>query len=283
MGTGNLESQVSCVGENVPPTATYEIACGNGTNAVMNPDGKSGKCSYTNDEPLDSKTFAPRCTIKVAGSSYTSNACTKNVGVNPDPNNQYNLSLKKYVDTVSPGTDANTDATAINKVRGNTFDYQIRVTNQGTGTVSSGTTVTDTLPSNISFAGDVTGSGWECTQKDRSLNCMRYDRLEKGASFPDIRVPVRVASDAPLSTVITNTATVTNPGDKDTSDNSDPAKIKVTERPQLCGSSIGTITGAITATSPNLCAQGSVTGFGQKQVGNRIDYAWSCVIGGTTT
>lgn len=184
---------------------------------------------------------------------------------------------------MSPGTDANTDATAINKVRGNTFDYQIRVTNQGTGTVSSGTTVIDTLPSNISFAGDVTGSGWECTQKDRSLNCMRYDRLEKGASFPDIRVPVRVASDAPLGTVITNTATVTNPGDKDTSDNSDPAKIKVTEAPQLCGSSIGTITSPISASSPNLCTQGTVTGFAQNQVGNRTDYSWSCVIGGTTT
>lgn len=110
-----------------------------------------------------------------------------------DPNNRFDLSLKKYVDTVAPANDADTEATAINKTSNTNFSYQVVVRNEGAGAVSGVTTVNDTLPANILFAsasGAVSGAGWSCNQSTNSFSCTRSDSTASGTAFAPISVSV---------------------------------------------------------------------------------------------
>ncbi len=107
---------------------------------------------------------------------------------------------------------------------GNT--YTITVSN-GAGllptTAGDVVTVMDFLPAGLAATG-LSGSGWSCTLG--TLTCTRSNSLAAGGSYPAITLTVSVAPDAPTPSV-TNTATVSYPGEVVTNNNSvnDPTNI----------------------------------------------------------
>jgi uncharacterized repeat protein (TIGR01451 family) len=136
----------------------------------------------------------------------------------------FDLRLKKYINSDDAQPNAPVAVTS-----GNTFNYIIRVTNDGPANVSGVTTVTDTLPAGIAPNGTISASGWSCTGMT-SISCTRSDTIASGVSFPEIVVPVIVTA---TTGTITNIATVTNPAENPnnpnrTVDNTDPAVITLT-------------------------------------------------------
>ena len=96
-------------------------------------------------------------------------------------------------------------------VAGRTFDWTIRVTNNGPDTAVGPFTVTDTVAAPTTFA-SAGGTGWSCSAAGAVVTCTRtnpFDTLASGASFEDITVRVAVPSDLPAGTTLTNTAGVT--------------------------------------------------------------------------
>ncbi len=106
---------------------------------------------------------------------------------------------------------------------GQSGTYTLTVTNVGSGPTTSSVIVTDNLPAGLTPAA-MNGQGWLCTLG--SLICTREDVLAAGAAFPPITLTVNVL---PSATSLTNTATVSNTGDSNTSNNtaSDPTTILV--------------------------------------------------------
>jgi uncharacterized repeat protein (TIGR01451 family) len=97
-------------------------------------------------------------------------------------------------------------------VAGRTAPFTLEVRNVGDASATGLTTVTDTLPPELSFAEQPSGTGWSCSTSGRALTCTRSDALAPGAAFPPIRYTARVAQGATPST-IRNTARVSNPHD----------------------------------------------------------------------
>ena len=109
---------------------------------------------------------------------------------------------------------------AINKshtgefVSGSRVTFTLQVSSVGDVATRGLVTVTDTLPSVMSFvAPEPAGDGWTCSTNGRALTCTRSDALAPGIPVPPIRYTARVASDAPAGQLI-NTARVHN--DEDT-------------------------------------------------------------------
>lgn len=174
------------------------------------------------------------------------------------------------------------------------FVYTLGVNNAGTVQASGTTTVQDTLPPGMTATG-INGAGWTCTLA--TVSCTRADTLNAGASFPSINLIVNVAANAPNNVI--NTATVTNAGDSDPSNNvaTDPTVITTVATADLTitkthtgnatqgqtgfpytitvqnvggGATSGTVT--VTDTLPSGLTANSISGSG-----------WSCNAGGTPT
>jgi uncharacterized repeat protein (TIGR01451 family) len=93
--------------------------------------------------------------------------------------------------------------------------YQLVVTNAGTGPSAGTVTVTDTLPPGLT-ATALGGSGWNCVLA--TLACSRSDVLAAGASYPAILLTVNVAANAAAQ--VTNQAAVSGGGEANTANNS---------------------------------------------------------------
>lgn len=86
------------------------------------------------------------------------------------------------------------------------------------------TTVTDTLPSGLSFV-SAAGTDWTCGVSGQVVTCTSPDSVASGADMNPITLSVKVAGNAPAS--VTNTATVSNPYNFNTTNDtaSDPTPI----------------------------------------------------------
>ena len=106
--------------------------------------------------------------------------------------------------------------------------YSFTVTNGG-GVSSSGTiTVTDTLPTGLSFVtGSTTGTSWSCSASSQTVTCTSSTVIAAtGSSTFSFNVNVGVAT-APGPNSVTNTAVVSGGGDSNTTNNnaSDPTTV----------------------------------------------------------
>ncbi len=99
------------------------------------------------------------------------------------------------------------------------------MTNLGAVTATGITTVEDTLPNGTSITA-VRADGWNCSHDDRKFTCTRTEDLAKDVSFPQIFVDANVSSTI-LAGEYSNTATLHNPGDTNSSNNTDPANIQI--------------------------------------------------------
>jgi uncharacterized repeat protein (TIGR01451 family) len=100
---------------------------------------------------------------------------------------------------------------------GQTGTYTLTVTNIGAGSTTGVITVTDTLPTGLTFVSGV-GPGWTCSAALQIVTCTNPGPLAPGASTT-ITLTVSVSSAALPS--VTNSATVTTPGDGDPNNNTD--------------------------------------------------------------
>ncbi len=117
--------------------------------------------------------------------------------------------------------------------------YTITVTNSGTAPTGGSVNVTDTLPTGLT-ATALSGTGWTCSISGPIL-CRRSDALAAGSSYPSLTLTVNVASDAPSS--VTNSATVSGGGEKNTANNTatDPTTINQTPTAPTCNGQAATI------------------------------------------
>ena len=90
-------------------------------------------------------------------------------------------------------------------VVGSNATYNISVTNNGPHSASGPITVSDTLPSGLTYVSG-TGTGWTCSASGQAVTCTTAGPVANGATLPAITLTVAVGAAAAPS--VTNTATV---------------------------------------------------------------------------
>lgn len=93
---------------------------------------------------------------------------------------------------------------------GQNGSYTITVNNVGTAATTGALTVTDNLPTGLTYV-SATGTGWSCSAAGALVTCVNATTLAVGASAPPITLTVAVGSAAVPS--VTNVATVATPDD----------------------------------------------------------------------
>jgi uncharacterized repeat protein (TIGR01451 family) len=203
----------------------------NGTVTVTDtlPDGLT-LANITAPYPWSCDTADARCTTTqglAGGASYPTITVTVNVAKTA-PNSVVNQANVYIVRDSNTGNNVAYDGTTIQhlpdvtitKTHDGSFapgqsgrTYTLTVANVGSGPTTSSVIVSDNLPAGLTPT-SMTGPGWLCTLG--SLICTRNDVLAGGSAFPPIILTVNVASSAQS---VTNTATVSNTGDSNTSNN----------------------------------------------------------------
>ncbi|HSN18451.1 MAG TPA: hypothetical protein VLV87_09580 [Gammaproteobacteria bacterium] len=92
---------------------------------------------------------------------------------------------------------------------GSNATWTIAVANNGPATITGTTTVTDTLPTGVSYV-SATGSGWTCGAAGQTVTCTSTSGVASGASFGDITLTAFIGASA--ASPLANTATVSNSG-----------------------------------------------------------------------
>ncbi|WP_426687819.1 beta strand repeat-containing protein [Rhodanobacter ginsengiterrae] len=110
-----------------------------------------------------------------------------------------------------------TKSHAGNFATGTNGSYNLAVHNYSFYATSGTTTVTDTLPTGLSYV-SASGSGWTCSAAGQNVTCSNPSTVASGGNLPPITLTVAVAGNAPAS--VSNTATVTTLGDYSKANNS---------------------------------------------------------------
>jgi uncharacterized repeat protein (TIGR01451 family) len=118
-----------------------------------------------------------------------------------------------------------TKSHAGNLTAGSTAHYTLAVANDGPQPTAGTTTVTDTLPTGLTPTA-ASGTGWTCNIAGQDVTCDRSDVIDADTAAPDIELQATVGLDAIPS--VTNTASVSTPGDDNPSNDSssDPAIVR---------------------------------------------------------
>ncbi|MBI1742083.1 DUF11 domain-containing protein [Candidatus Acetothermia bacterium] len=176
------------------------------------------------------------CTNATALAPSTSSTITLTVSVNV-AGNVTNIATAAGSGDTNPANDTTSDPTTINttaqpdllisKSHSGNFTvgvngtYTLIVTNVGSASATGTLTVTDTLPTGLSFVSG-TGSGWSCSAVGQTVTCTNPGPLAVSASSTiTLTVGVNIAGG------VTNIATVTNSADTNPANNtaSDPTTI----------------------------------------------------------
>ncbi len=142
----------------------------------------------------------------------------------------------------NPGNNSSTDTTGVDvrvdlgitkshtgvAVAGQNLAFTLTVTNHGESDSPGPVTVTDTLPTGMSYVSG-TGSGWSCGANGQDVTCTHAAGLAAGATAP-ITLTVALASDAGPAT-LTNSANVTGTApDPNPANNTDTDDVPVTDQ-----------------------------------------------------
>jgi uncharacterized repeat protein (TIGR01451 family) len=103
--------------------------------------------------------------------------------------------------------------------------YTIAVDNVGDGATTGTATVTDVLPTGLTYVSGA-GSGWTCGAAGQTVTCTSSDVIAGGGSYPDIALTVDVDTDA--WDEVTNEASVDAPFDANASNDSSSSTREVT-------------------------------------------------------
>ncbi|MBV8855593.1 MAG: DUF11 domain-containing protein [Acidobacteria bacterium] len=178
-----------------------------------------------------------RATALAAGASYPAITLTVNVSTTA-PSSVTNTATVSGGGQTNTSNDSSSDPTNIggvadltvakthtgNFTRGSTGSYSITVSNVGGAATSGTVTVTDTLPTGLSYV-VAAGTGWTCGAVGQVVTCTRSNALASGASYPAITLTVSVLQTAAAS--VTNTAAASGGGQTNTANDSssDPTNI----------------------------------------------------------
>jgi len=145
-------------------------------------------------------------TVDVTAPAYPSVSNTATVGSDtPDPISGNNSSTD--VVSVPPLVDLTVAKThSADFVTGQTGNYTITVTNNGPTDDPGIVTVTDVLPTGLTFVGGL-GSGWTCSAAGQTVTCNRLGQLMATPSSFTLTVAVGPAAEPG----VTNTAVVSTP------------------------------------------------------------------------
>ncbi|WP_181034295.1 isopeptide-forming domain-containing fimbrial protein [Arthrobacter sp. GMC3] len=115
--------------------------------------------------------------------------------------------------STAPGTVTGVADLSISKTHtgtvtaGSPVSYNLAVHNAGPSNSAAPTTVTDTLPTGMSYTG-ATGTGWVCAAEGQSVTCTLAGNVLAGADAPALTITALVAANVGPST-LTNSANVT--------------------------------------------------------------------------
>lgn len=208
------------VTDSVP--AGLPVISASGTGWDCDVTGQDVTC--TSDEVLDPDEAAPAITIVVGVDESalpsvinTATVATEGTGPSADPN---------------PANDSDDDPTQVTAIDltidksspstgfpiGGSGTYSLAVRNVGTAATVGTTTVTDTLPSDLT-PNSATGAGWSCGVSGQDVTCTRSGSIPAGTNAPTISLNVTVGST--LAESVSNTATVSATDDVDAANDSD--------------------------------------------------------------
>ncbi len=116
-----------------------------------------------------------------------------------------------------------------NFTNGSTGAYTLTVTNLGNAGTTGAITVTDTLPSGITYV-SASGTGWTCTNSNQTVTCNNPGPLAPSATS-EINLSVSVNASGHL----TNVATVSTAGDANSTNDTatDPTTVNASLQPDL--------------------------------------------------
>lgn len=137
--------------------------------------------------------------------------------------------------------------------------YTLQVSNSPlAGPTTGSITVTDTLPTGLSFVSS-TGTNWSCSANGQTVTCTYSGAAPaSGTSLPAITLNVNVTGTA--GTSVTNSATVSTPGDSNTANNTTtdtttivpPSRLRLVKRiTAINATSITNVVDPTTTSDPN--------------------------------
>jgi uncharacterized repeat protein (TIGR01451 family) len=218
---GATTSGTVTVSDTLPAGLTYVSATGTGW--TCGAAGQVVTCTRSDALAAGASYPAITLTVSVAPNSALSltNTATVSGGGQTNTSND-SSSNPTTVNGVADVTIAKTHTG--NFTRGSTGSYTLTVSNAGGAATSGTVTVTDTLPTGLSYV-VATGTGWTCGAAGQVVTCTRSDALAVGASYPAITLVANVLQTAASS--VTNTATVSGGGQTNTANDSssDPTNI----------------------------------------------------------
>ena len=229
-GTGTYELDVSNDGA-LPTVGTTTVTdtVPDGL-PVVSADGSGWNCGVagqditcTNDTVMQPDESLPTITVvtdveaaAMPQVTNTAHVSTAGTGPSADPN---------------PANDSDADVTNVTAVDltidkshtgtfpvGGTGTFTLAVRNAGTAATVGTTTVTDTLPADLSYV-SANGSGWSCGASGQDVTCTRSGVIGAGASAPNITLNVAIGNSS--ADDVTNTASVSGTDDVDNANDSD--------------------------------------------------------------
>jgi uncharacterized repeat protein (TIGR01451 family) len=208
------------VHDTLPNGLVPTTASGSGWNCVINLQD----VDCTSTDPLGASANAELITIDVDVTaaadrpSVTNTATVSTSGTGDDAD-------------ANPGNDSDSDPTSITLTDltidkshvggfplGGQGTYTLSVRNDGTAPTVGTTTVTDTLPAELSYV-SASGSGWSCGATGQDVTCTRSSSIGAGQTAPPIALVVDVADTTAVQT--TNSASVSAADDINPDNNSD--------------------------------------------------------------
>lgn len=195
--------------DNLPAGLTYISAAGPGWGCSA--IGQQVTCSYA--APLaQAQSTSVTLTVAVGNAAFPAVTNTADVSTpNETPGRRGNNTSSDPTTVDRPPTiDLAITKTATTPfIVGQNATYELAVQNVGPSPTSGTTTVTDVLPSGLSFV-SATGTGWTCGAAANTVSCTTPAGIAVGATRT-ITVTVSVLAAALPS--VTNTGTVSTPGD----------------------------------------------------------------------
>ncbi|MFN8666215.1 MAG: hypothetical protein U0164_03335 [Gemmatimonadaceae bacterium] len=203
-GQGSTTAPIT-VTDNLPQGLTYVSASGTGWSCQA--AGQVVTC--TNPGP-----FAPGATSQLQLTAHvapglTTLANSASVATSGDSNSGNNTAGTGSI-AIAPAPDLAMRKTAVGTFSiGQPASYTLTVTNAGAGPTIGTITITDNLPASLQFV-SATGSGWSCSASGQLLTCTNPGPIPAGGSST---VTLTVTPTAAAAPSVTNTASVSTPGD----------------------------------------------------------------------
>jgi uncharacterized repeat protein (TIGR01451 family) len=236
--------------------SAFTFISGSGTNWTCANVAQVVTC--TNPGPIAASASAGNINLIVAVGNSASGSIsnTATVATTGDSNAANNSSTATVTIGGAIGPDlAITKSVTGSIPAGTTGTFAIAVKNNGTGSTTGAITVTDTLNSAFTFV-MATGANWTCTPAAQVVTCTNPGPIAASASAGDIILQVAVSATASGS--ISNTATVSDPGDTtDTADKSSTVSATITGAPPTSTNLVETGTTPISNSTIQLYAVGT--------------------------